>query len=414
MIPFFYTLFFIFIICQIGLIIYLDKKGTKETNMYWYENFPSSFTTLGVLGTFVGIYFGLQDFDTSNIEDSIPSLLEGLKTAFLTSIIGIFLSVLSKKISLLVLDGVEKRDNKNSTGSLNELELLYENTETLKEIKKALGGDGDSSLLTQIQKLRNEQRDNASDIKELLAKKFDEFSKLLQESNTEALVEAMKESTKQFNEQMKEIVDKLVKENFEALNQSVQNMITWQTENKEGIETLIDQFKAVVNDFETSSTSIKEIAENTEKLTNDNSHLKKLIEQLQAVMVDDTKYQDIVHKLTSSIETLKNNTEAFDNTTNKLNNWVKEQMNFSDSVAVLLNKLKEVKNIKDINEVFWKNTEKQLNEGVGLIKQSSKSLSNDLENINEKFYERLDNTFQNFDNALQRMVEKYDNKQNRN
>ena len=45
-------------------------------------------TTLGVLGTFIGIAFGLRNFDVSDIDASVPSLLEGLKVAFGTSIVG--------------------------------------------------------------------------------------------------------------------------------------------------------------------------------------------------------------------------------------------------------------------------------------------------------------------------------------
>lgn len=49
----------------------------------------SATTVLGILGTFIGIGLGLIEFDTNNIEQSVPPLLEGLKTAFLTSIFGI-------------------------------------------------------------------------------------------------------------------------------------------------------------------------------------------------------------------------------------------------------------------------------------------------------------------------------------
>ncbi len=60
---------------------------------FWKRNalrFSQSATTvLGILGTFIGIALGLKDFDTNNIEQSVPPLLAGLKTAFLTSIFGI-------------------------------------------------------------------------------------------------------------------------------------------------------------------------------------------------------------------------------------------------------------------------------------------------------------------------------------
>ena len=63
--------------------------------------------------------------------------------------------------------------------------------------------------------------------------------------------------------------------------------------------------------------------------------------------------------------------------------------------------------IKDINEVFWENTKKQLNEGVSVIEKASKRLSSDVENINEEFYERLNDTLQNLDTLIQRIIANY-------
>ena len=82
-------------------------------------------------------------------------------------------------------------------------------------------------------------------------------------------------------------------------------------------------------------------------------------------------------------------------------------MNFSDSVAKLLTRLEEIEDIKDINEIFWNNTKKQLNEGVSLIANASQTLSDDLENINAEFYARLNDTLQNLDTLIQRIVANY-------
>ena len=217
----------------------------------------------------------------------------------------------------------------------------------------------------------------------------------------------MKNATEQFNAQMSALIEKLVQENFKELNNSVQLMNQWQLENKEMIISLTNQFKEVSNEFTISSVAIKEITENTTKLTNENSHLTKLIEELQKVLIDDTKFEEIVGKLATTIDTLQENTEAFDETTEKLNAWVKNQMNFSDSVAKLLTRLESIDKIKDINEIFWENTKKQLNEGVGVIEKASKRLSNDLENINAEFYERLNDTLQNLDNLIHRIIPNY-------
>ena len=242
---------------------------------------------------------------------------------------------------------------------------------------------------------------------EHISKKFDEFSELLAKNNTEALVEVMKKATEEFNTQMSALVEKLVQENFQELNNSVQRMNDWQKENKEMITQLTGQFTKVSEDFQIASESIKEITKNTSKLTNDNSHLTKLIEELQKVMIDDSKFQEIVDQLTSTINTLKANTDAFDETTNKLNDWVRNQMNFTDSIAKLLTRLEEIDRIKDINEVFWDNTKKQLNEGVSVIEKASERLSSDVENINQEFYERLNDTLQNLDTLIQRIIVNY-------
>lgn len=438
----------------------------KDINPYVFNSIPSVFTTLGILGTFLGIFAGLRNFDVDNITDSIPTLLEGLKTAFLTSIIGIALSLIFGKISQIVIRSVELKAPPKATGELEALhdissilkdskdqnkasfktlndsivgdadnslstqfvklrnqftdldKQFSKQNKTLEKVQQALGGDEETSLLTQIQKLRSEQNEYASETKkniewivdsmnknnELISKKFDEFSQLLAKNNTEALVEVMKKATEEFNSQMSALIEKLVQENFQELNNSVQKMNQWQVENKEMIQTLTSQFKEVSNEFAITSTAIKEITENTTRLTDRNSHLTKLIEELQKVMVDDKKFTEIVNKITSTVDTLKSNTEAFDNTTNKLNDWVRNQMNFSDSVAKLLSRLEEIDKIKDINEVFWENTKKQLNEGVGIIEKASKKLSNDLDDINAEFYERLNDTLQNLDRLIQRLI----------
>lgn len=51
---------------------------------------------LGLLGTFLGLTLGIRDFDTANVQNiqiSIQSLLDGMSTAFLTSLLGMGLSI---------------------------------------------------------------------------------------------------------------------------------------------------------------------------------------------------------------------------------------------------------------------------------------------------------------------------------
>lgn len=184
-------------------------------------------------------------------------------------------------------------------------------------------------------------------------------------------------------------------------------MNKWQKQNKEQVKELVAQFEKVANDFSVSSGAIKEIATNTKSLTSDNSNLSKMIKELQSVMIEDTHYKDIVNKLTNTIEVLNKTTGEFEETTNKLNMWIKNEKNFKQSTDILIGRLKEIEKIKDINGEFWKNTEINMNKGVSIIQNASNKLNSELQNINAEFYERLNNTLQNLDNLIQRIIVNY-------
>lgn len=61
------------------------------------EMIPDIFTSLGILGTFVGLVWGLKNFSPSDYEGmttSVAALVDGIKVAFLTSIYGISMSII--------------------------------------------------------------------------------------------------------------------------------------------------------------------------------------------------------------------------------------------------------------------------------------------------------------------------------
>jgi methyl-accepting chemotaxis protein len=88
------------------------------------RSFKNEIVSLGILGTFIGIAIGLYYFDVTNIKESMPQLLDGLKTAFVTSGVGIFFSILlsifkpqttKKEEVIYALEEVVKDFNKNLT-----------------------------------------------------------------------------------------------------------------------------------------------------------------------------------------------------------------------------------------------------------------------------------------------------------
>ncbi len=68
-----------------------------KLNVRLMQAVPSILTSLGILGTFVGLSYSVLNFDTSSSESiraSIETLLAGMGTAFFTSVAGMFFSLL--------------------------------------------------------------------------------------------------------------------------------------------------------------------------------------------------------------------------------------------------------------------------------------------------------------------------------
>jgi hypothetical protein len=468
-------------------ILKVKSNGRKSVNNLLYDSIPGVFTSLGVLGTFSGILFGLLGFDASDLDKSIPILLGGMQTAFITSVIGLLCSLVFSRISKMVwyssdddkgdmsseigvlrsilntLQSDSAQNNENNQSLIQEIKSLTqsiigsgdeslnsqllklrstfrdsqddtikelrglsksteENLSALKKIDQGLNGDGETSLLNQVLRMREEQNEHAKANKsnfefivdamkansDLLTKKFDEFAELMAKNNTEALVEVMKAATEEFNAQMSAIIERLVQENFDELNRSVERMNTWQQENKTMITQLTDQFKDTVSQFRITSEELDKVEKNTSALIDDNGIFAQMIKELNEVLIEDTKLLESSKVLSDSSASLQEASQAVKDSSNELNNWVEKQNSFNESYTLLMNRLEEIDKIKDINEVFWNNTKKQLEEGVNILRDGSTQLQNDLDDVNNSFYERLNSTLQSLDDCVQRMVLNYD------
>ena len=238
----------------------------------------------------------------------------------------------------------------------------------------------------------------------LLTNKFDEFSELLKKSNTEALVGVMKNLTVEFQKQMGTLIERLVKENFDQLNQSVNRLNTWQQENKQQISTLIQQYKDMESDFESSSTTLKNVSADTQLLVSDGGKLQQLISALNQVVLDHQTYLDVAKKLQETADLTKDNMVKFDDSNSKLNEWVRKQRDFVESVQVLMAKLEEIGKIKDYGGEFWKETRSKMEKGGGIIKNGSTEIEKQLTSLDERFYQRLSATLAQLDACIQAMV----------
>lgn len=485
-------------------IFFWKQKDKLQECKRTIDQFPGLLSTLGVLGTFWGITTGLYGFNPSDLNQSIPILLGGLKTAFYTSLLGMISSMITNFIINKIYDNYEaglptnqdeataricnaveamnrqntqsiqallqsvNQQSQNQTAFYNTLltqfdvfntinsgltemyskmdamTLLVRSQEvrlssiennssqaivhlnTLKEntghmnvrLDKQL--DKSSAMVSILQKTQDDTK-NLSEVfraevdeietkmgetNNLLARKFEEFAELLKKSNTEALVEVMKSATQEFQRQMNSIVSKLVKENFEQLNQSVEKLNMWQQENKKMISDLTHQYITMTKKFEQTSTILNNVAEYTKQLSGNSGMLSRLVAELQKVMIEDTKFTSITTKLSETANLTKENMVKFDDATAKLNEWIRKQRNFVDGVQLLIKKLEELSSIRDYNKEFWADTKKHLEKGVGLIKEGSENLNAQLMNLDKQFYSRLSATLAELDTCIQAMIKK--------
>lgn len=290
-------------VCLIIGAIFVCCLWARETRRFS----QSATTVLGILGTFIGIFLGLQNFDTNNIEHSVPPLLAGLKTAFLTSIIGITATLLTRTIGFLIFRKSRRNTDEASVHKVAELlqeqmdaqreshteslaavqslgNLLKEMEESAKENHKqtleslestrtSISGEDDTSLLTQVTRLRTTFADKQDD----LIKEFRCFAENMAEANSQKLIEALEEVMRDFNTRINEQFG----DNFKQLNEGVGKLVGWQEKYADQTETMIAQFDRTVSTIETVRDSIAQIAERSIAITEAAEKLDPILAAIQ-------------------------------------------------------------------------------------------------------------------------------------
>ena len=135
-------IFLSFIACMI-YVLYQQGRKNISAKKRTIEQFPNLLSTLGVLGTFLGITIGLIGFDPADLDNSIPILLDGLKTAFWTSLTGMLCSIFSN----WYINGMYDKDEAGKPTDNDEAAILIceavtkmskENVEIIQELKNAI------------------------------------------------------------------------------------------------------------------------------------------------------------------------------------------------------------------------------------------------------------------------------------
>ncbi|GGY39032.1 membrane protein [Bacterioplanes sanyensis] len=293
--------FIVSIFLTLAISLYL-KRSNRGQGFTHYA--PTLLTTLGILGTFAGIIVGLLDFDVNKIEQSIPALLAGLKTAFITSLIGMLASIFYKVLvsSGYLTKAVDPALDEDQIGATDIYAAIVRQADEMAVLSKAIGGEEDSSLLSQIKLMRADITDNhksSQRVRELMGttlvdiqndvaaqqaefKEFQErlwrnlqdFADMLSKSATETVINALKDVIKDFNNNLTEQFG----ENFKQLNAAVEKLVEWQENYKGQISDMTAQYAQGVQAITATEQSMEKISERAGTIPETMERLQTVVE----------------------------------------------------------------------------------------------------------------------------------------
>ena len=253
------TLLFVLLV---GAIVYKFLKEKKYSNESALGNIAS---TIGVLGTFIGIAIGLWKFNPNNITESVPLLLAGMKIAFATSIAGMSAAIFMKYIALK-----------------NEDE---ENIDDIMELFNTMISESRNVNATLVQ--------NQIQTKEALNKVSELWSNNQQKFTKELTNEILNLNNNTISKQEELIMEfKKLGETFKELNSGVGDLLQWQENYKETVESTTKELNLVLESIHNTDESIKSIAENSSLIKENNENLSEVLKDIrnsQAIIVDGTK-----------------------------------------------------------------------------------------------------------------------------
>lgn len=213
------------------------------------EMVPDILTSLGILGTFVGLVWGLKNFnpnDYAAMTSSVASLVDGIKVAFLTSIYGIALSIVY------------------TYGMKSEYSSLTEN----------LQGFLDRFHAYVMPTAENESRN-------------------LLVSSQKIQTEAMNKMAEQFSVQMADSFEKVITPTFRKMNDSLDMLVTSVTRcQQDAVKEILDGFmKEMHNSFQLQFKDFNEALNQLKKAQKENADYTATLYQTMSTQLSDNYLQ---------------------------------------------------------------------------------------------------------------------------
>jgi len=258
-------LIFLYLLTFLGVWLPFITQNKKILNFTSY--LPSLLPALGLVGTFLGIFKGLGEFDPGNIDLSLPILLDGLKLAFSTSIVGMVGSAIVKLISFTQPEIVQE-DTISEQDFYNQFKTQNEN---LLKIEKGI-------------------RD--------MEIKLAEFTSSLGESTVEQLIKAIESVIRDFNTKIEEQFG----ENFKKFNSGLEKLLEWQSTYLTELDNTKKAIDVANNLIETHEETVKSIHIKLAEIPNMLNPVSEVIETINKERKQTEQSLDVLSKLREDAE----------------------------------------------------------------------------------------------------------------
>lgn len=231
-------------------------------------------TGLGILGTFIGLSFGLQNFSTGTadeISESIAPLMDGIKVAFHTSIYGMVFSLCFNYVYKIKLDGANR-----AMDNFIETYMKYVMPDTQND---------SMNMLLMYQKMQADNMSGMADtIGEQIALKISETMSPHFERMNETISNFANVASQSQIEGIGTLVDKFVSEmnqslgdNFKELGMIIEETCDWQKQNRTYMQEILEKISDMIY-------NIQEINDLSQRTVENLADYVEKIEKLQSII----------------------------------------------------------------------------------------------------------------------------------
>ena len=340
-------------------------------NVRLLDTASGSLVGLGLLGTFLGLTWGIQGFDSStteNIQTSIQSLLGGMGTAFFTSLVGMFLSLFFTSVFEKPWKNQLHRSLSNLTSKLDQSYYIDDMALLVSYIEPYLtyiDQNGEKILVANaIREIHRENQEQSRALKsfstDLAMQLNDGFDEMLSRQMQQKLMPLMENI---------DLSTKAVVEHIDKMADKVESPATDMIQNVVG--ELKDSMKDMMTEFKSN------ISENT---THELEGLASTLSTASQSMMDFPKHMEhISTTLDSSISNVKSAIEDISTTSVTSNSRAMQQMQEQITFATtsISNAITEV---KEVMSSITKTSEQSSADVITKISQTSDQLGEFLNN----------------------------------